>query len=288
MVFIFRKGNDMRFSYTFKEREDLDIAILGFPFDSTESYRFGSRFGPNAIRKASLNLDSYLVDLDIDPFESLVISDIGDVNVIHGNVSKSLDALEEKLTKFIRNGRLTCILGGEHTVSYISRLYDSKIIQLDAHADLEDRELCHSSFMRHLSEEVGGEEIIQVGVRCLDKEELEYAKKQDIKQIMAKDILERGIGFAVDSLNLSDGEKIYLSIDLDVLDSSCSPGVGNPEPFGLTNKDLYLLLREICGKTKVLGFDICELAPPYDLSEITAITAARIAFHVFGWHALKR
>ncbi|MFQ6051458.1 MAG: agmatinase [Candidatus Hydrothermarchaeota archaeon] len=277
----------MRFSYTFKECDDSDVVILGFPFDSTESYRFGSRFGPNAIRKASLNLDSYLVDLDIDPFESLVISDVGDVEVVQGNVSRSLKALEEKLTKFIGK-KFTCILGGEHTLSYVSRLYGCKIIQLDAHADLEDREMCHSSFMRHLSEEIGGEAIIQVGIRCLDKKELEYAKKQNIKQIMAKDILEKGLGFALDSLNLIENENVYLTIDLDVLDSSCSPGVSNPEPFGLNNKDLYLILGEICRKTNVLGFDICELSPPYDLSEITAITAARIALYIFGLHALKR
>jgi len=177
-------------------------------------------------------------------------------------------------------------MGGEHTITLGTTRgsgSDVAIIVFDAHLDLRNEYLgqrvSHATFLRRVSEEINSENILGLGVRAICKEELEYAKKENIDFFTTQQILmEREK--VVDRLSefLEDKERVYLSIDMDVLDPSFAPAVQNPEPNGLSYRDLLDILQRICD-LRMVAFDLVEVTPPYDHG-ITAILSANIIFDV--------
>jgi len=256
--------------------KDAEFAILGVPFDSTSSYRPGSRFGPLAIRKELLELSKP------ESFFKKRIFDLGNVNVVHGNLRETNRRVEETLQQALReNPRVVpIILGGEHSVSYSSikilheRYKDLQVAHFDAHADLMDDYLgekwSHATVMRRAKElsipgsKLGdadsikkaydmGIDIVQFGVRVVDESEKKLQKT--LKKA------------------LDPGRKTYISIDMDVLEPGLYPGVETPEPGGLTFQELLGLLKPI---KNVVGFDIVETNPLFDKGDVTSVTAAKI------------
>jgi agmatinase len=181
------------------------------------------------------------------------------------------------------------LLGGEHTITYgcVQELKDTLVISFDAHMDLRDEylgsRLSHATFMRRLSEKLGSDRIIMVGVRALSREELDFAQKTGLEYITSQDIRRLGHKSIADRLKerLTSFSKTYVTLDMDVLDPAYAGGVGNPVPEGISPTTVIDILQEICDQ-RVVGFDVVEVAPPYDFG-VTALLASHIIFNMIAF-----
>jgi agmatinase len=275
------------FSGVQKDYDKADYAVLGVPFDATSTYRSGARFGPNAIRQASLNIETYSFRTGLD-VENLRLHDLGDLHV-STDTRKTLNILELVIRDIIKT-KVPVTIGGEHTITLgIAKGFGSKIpktavVSFDAHLDLRNEflglKLSHTTFMRRINEETKPAKIIEVGTRSVCKEELTYAKKAGIEFLTTQQIRKEGSQQVAERLKekLAECEHIYLSIDMDVLDPAYAPAVQNPEADGLEMHVLLDILESICD-TRVMGFDVLEITPSYDQG-ITAIQTAKVIFEV--------
>lgn len=269
------------------------LVILGAPLDSTSTYRPGSRFAPLAIREASLSLESYSWRARIDS-ESVATHDVGDVEVVQGDVKATLSRLERLLHGLSKAGKIPIILGGEHTITYAAAqgLGRPAILYFDAHLDLRDEyplgvKLSHATVARRLVEVLGGGLVFFIGVRAACEEEVEYAERRGVKRLTSWEVEELGSVEVAKRVRewCSKFNKVYVSIDLDVLDPSYAPGVANPEPEGLKPTMLLDILNLVLDR-RVVGLDLVELSPPYD-NGLASIHAAKILLEATAYLSRK-
>jgi len=249
-----------------------DIVMLGLPFDGTVSYRSGSRFAPEQIRLASWGLEDYSPTFD-KHLQDCNFYDCGDLEFPLGNTQKSLDIIEENTSQIYELGKRVFGIGGEHLVtlpeiSAIAKKIDNlAIVHFDAHTDLREEylseKLSHSAVIRHCSEIIGAENIKQIGIRSGTKEEFEFAKKHNmlIKNHSELDVLK--------------SKNIFVTVDLDVLDTSVMSGTGTPEAGGLSFNELigwFKYLKDF----NIIGADVVELAPDYDTSGVSTAVATKV------------
>jgi agmatinase len=265
--------------------EEAEYVILGVPFDVTSTYRSGTRFAPLAIREASLNIEGYSFRTGID-IEDLKIHDLGDLHVA-GDVELTLGRLALVAQDLFDAKKVPVFIGGEHTITLgVMRSLDENValVSFDAHLDLRDDYLgltiSHTTFMRRIKETVNPSKILEIGTRAVCREELDYAKKSGIEFLTAHQIRKDGTDKTVEMINdiLEGYEKIYLTIDMDVLEPAFAPAVQNPEPEGLDTPTLLDLLEAVCD-SRIVGFDLVEVAPHYDRG-LTATQAAKTLFEV--------
>jgi agmatinase len=268
--------------------EKADYVVLGVPFDATSTYRTGARFGPNAIRQASLNIETYSFRTGID-VEDLKLHDLGDLDT-SADTEKTLEKTTIVVKDILEAGKIPVIIGGEHTITFgvingLGRQSSrTAIVSFDAHLDLRNEfaglKLSHTTFMRRVNEQLKPAKIIEVGTRAVCKEELAFAEEAGIEFFTAHKIRKEGALQIIEQLkrNLEKCGKIYLSVDMDVLDPAYAPGVQNPEPEGLEPYTLLEILNGLCDK-RVIGFDVVEVAPPYDQG-VSAIQAAKLMFEI--------
>ena len=265
------------------EFQSANYVFVGVPFDKTSTYRRGAQQGPAAIRTASQHIESYclLEDSMIDA-ALLPLADVGDVAIKSGSVQSMLASTETVVSQLHGQDKIPILLGGEHTLTLgaVRALpRDIVLIQFDAHMDLRDQfggnEFTHASVQRRIVEHLGPDHLIQIGIRAMAEEEYHYAKDHNIAFYTSDVIRKEGAKIIASRINetIPPGPPVYISIDLDVLDPSFAPAVGNPEAAGLTTHELLTILRIITPRTAIL--DITELVPQYDQG-ITAITAARL------------
>ena len=257
--------------------EECEICIVGLPYDGTSSYRPGSRFGPNAIRKASWGMETYSHTLRRD-LGDLKICDLGDLEIPFGNKEMALAKIREAIGKIVDDGKYPVLLGGEHLITlpvvegFRSRFHDLAVVQLDAHTDLRDEylgeTLSHSTVMRRVSEVVEDGGLFQFGARSGSREEFAYANTIGSLYDFTEDAFNR----ALKGIN---DKPLYISLDLDVLDPSLLPGTGNPEPGGIDFNEIIRGLQ-ILARTRVIGFDVVELSPDHDPSEVSSIVTAQL------------
>ena len=251
--------------------------LVGVPYDGTSTFRPGSRFAPLSIRESSYGLESYSPYQDKD-LREIKFFDIGDIPLSYSDVQLNLKIIESFILKLILKGKKTVCLGGEHLISYpIVKAYKKKykdlaIIHLDAHSDLANsfrgEKFSHATVMRRIAELVGFENLYQLGIRSMVRENKLLPKRKENMCMF-------NLSKAEEYLNESKDKPIYVSIDLDILDTAYFPGTGTPEPGGITFKELLtfiLSLRDF----HVVGADVVELSPHYDQSGISSITAASI------------
>ncbi|USG99523.1 agmatinase [Thermococcus argininiproducens] len=261
-----------------------NLYILGVPWDESSSYRKGSKDGPNAIREATSGelYNSFSEGL-VDLAKHWRYKDLG--NVIAESFEELVNRIDDIVTAHY-NGELFLFLGGDHSITYatIKAIKEASgesfgLIYFDAHPDLyseyDGDNYSHACTVRRLVEEglVRGSEVIQIGVRAPTKEQIEFAKEHGIRIISASEIY-RSPRVQVPF------EKAYLSFDMDVLDPAFAPGVGNPEPGGLTTRELVEIIKGL--DVDIVAFDIVELNPEYDYKGITAFAAAKIIREVLG------
>jgi len=252
--------------------------ILGAPMDQTVSFRSGTRNGPRQIRSVSEVLEEYSPRLDRDLAE-FAYTDLGDVLIVPGKLEENLERIAKSVDKVFRDGKLLIMLGGEHLVTLPSvkcaaSLHpELSVIHFDAHADLREQylgmSLSHATVMRRISEVIGSDKIFQFGIRSGTREEFAYAKANTniYPELNTENIVRVAQG-------LKD-RPVYISLDIDVLDPAFAPGTGTPEPCGCSSDQLFSALEALSG-LNVVGFDLVEVCPPYDQSERTAITAAKL------------
>ena len=264
--------------------------IIGVPFDSTCSYHHGSRYGPTIIREASFGFEQYN-----STFEKLLdgeFYDCEDLNVVHGNCRKTCDSLKDAVEELIESNIKPIIIGGEHSVSIGSikalanledndDLSDVTIIHLDAHRDIIDTYIgekdSHATIMRRVHD-LNPKELIQIGIRSFSIEEKEFVESQgNITSFLAKDLFD-DFDTLLEKLDSLEG-KVYVSIDMDVIDPAFAPSVGNPTPNGLHPVDVENIFEALASNEAidVIGFDLVEVASD-KLGDITAVLAAKMIY----------
>ena len=268
--------------------EESKVVIYGMPMDWTVSYRPGSRFGPARIREVSIGLEEYSPYLDRE-LEEVKYFDAGDIPLPFGNAQRSLDMIEEYVSKLLDADKFPLGLGGEHLVSWpILRLWqkypDLAIIHMDAHTDLresyEGEPLSHSTPIRKVCDLIGPENVYSFGIRSGMKEEFEWAKEVGMN-LYKFDVLEP----LKEVLPKLAGRPVYVTIDIDVLDPAHAPGTGTLEAGGITSKELLDSIVAIANSNiNVVGADLVEVAPVYDHSDQTPVAASKFVREMLlGW-----
>ena len=260
------------------ETSDPVAIVFGVPFDSTHSYKPGTRFGPDAIRDAFNNIEIFHPQFQLD-LESTNIEDLGNTKptVV---AEEMLEMVQKITTELLQRNKQLIILGGEHLITlgtYMSFPKETGYLVFDAHYDLRneyaDIKLSHASYLRRIVEKRGAENIVHIGARAFVKEELAFLTENKITTISDKDIRD-GNGPQLIKDAISTFDKIYTSYDLDVLDPAFAPGVGNPESVGITSRELFDMMHSL-GDKQIIGVDIVELNPTHD-NGATASLAAKI------------
>ena len=254
--------------------------IFGVPFDSTHSYKPGCRFGPDAIRDAFNNIEIFQPEFGVD-LEVEAISDLG--NTKHTVVAAEMLQMVKNVTSELKKqDKQIIILGGEHLItlgSFTCFPKDTGYVVFDAHYDLRDQyadiKLSHAAYLRRIVEERGSENIVHVGARAFVKEELAFLKEHNIATVSDKEI-RNGNGTKLLKDITSTFDRVYLSVDLDVLDPAFAPGVGNPEAVGISSRELYDMITTLQNK-KIVAADVVELNPTYDNGSTAAMAAKMIA-----------
>lgn len=260
------------------------FGLIGVPFDSTTTYRPGARFGPAAVREASYNFENYNLNFD-KCLDDSIFFDFGDLEVAHGNVQKTCEKLKETALELYNANIVPIIIGGEHSVSLgvisalkeYNGLNDVTVVHLDAHMDLIDEYMgekySHATVMRRIFD-LKPKKIVQLGVRSASREEKDFTDKNRnrIDYFTPYDINDN-MGQIESILNEIKGP-IYISIDMDVLDPTSAPSVGNPTPCGLNSFQIEKFI-EILAQKEILGFDLVEIASK-EIGDITSINGAKI------------
>ena len=259
------------------EYDESKIVIFGAPFDSTTSYRPGTRFASSAMRNESFGIETYSPYQDKD-LTDIKVFDGGDLELCFGSPESALNDIENFSSKILGSGKLPCMIGGEHLVTLgavraaVKKYPDLHIIHFDAHADLRDdylgQKLSHACVMRRCHELVGDGKIFQFGIRSGDREEFLWGKNHVTTNKFDFTGLEK---IAEKILN----KPVYFTLDLDVLDPSCFPGTGTPEAGGVSFTELMSAIKSVSA-LNVVGIDVNELSPMLDQSGASTALACKL------------
>ena len=245
---------------------DAGVVLFGAPYDSTTSFRPGTRFGPAAMRSESFGIETYSPYQDRD-LEDIRVHDAGDLELPFGAPDRALDMIEEKSAAILADGKVPFLLGGEHLVTLGSvraaarRFPDLRILHFDAHADLREDylgvTLSHACVIRRCHELLGDGRIWQFGIRSGTREEFAFMKAGHV-------VTEPFTLETLPQVSFPEGTPVYLTVDMDVLDPSEFPGTGTQEAGGVRFGELLAALRDILARFRVVALDNVELAPSID------------------------
>lgn len=259
------------------EYEEASLVMFGAPFDSTTSYRPGTRYGSSAIRHESFGLETYSPYQDED-LEDYKVFDCGDLELSFGSPEAALADIEGLTTQILRDDKLPLLIGGEHLVTLgafraVHQSYpDLHIIHFDAHADLRDDylgvKLSHACVMRRCYELIGDGRLHQFCIRSGTREEFQFAAEHT--RMHKFDFT--GLAETIKQLG---NTPLYFSIDLDCLDPSAFPGTGTPEAGGVSFQELLQAIETVCSGN-IVGADVNELSPMLDASGASTALACKV------------
>jgi agmatinase len=268
-----------RFADAVAKYEEALIALFGVPYDRTCSFRGGSRYAPRAIREASYNFETYMMDHQRDIREVPVV-DLGDTPAF-GPSTEMVEGVTRMASDIVGAGKIPIVMGGEHSLApAVVRAFpkDVGVIGIDAHLDFREQYLedkwSHACSARRIADHVGPEHVVYMGVRSFSREEQEDHERLGLTYISVYDVHERGIRTATErALKAIGRDKVYLTIDMDGVDPAFAPAVGNPEPFGL----LPIQVKNVISKLApdLVGMDLNEVSPTWDFGQ-TSLLAARL------------
>lgn len=283
----------LRRRYT-RDLAGADVAVSGVPYDGAVTYRPGARLGPRAIRAASVQLaELKAFPFGFDPFDTLAVVDYGDCFVDPHHPETVVGAVESHIAGLLSAGVLPLTLGGDHFVAYpilravAAHLGPVALLHFDAHPDTWDddgQRLDHGSmFLRAKAEGlIDVERSCQVGIRTHNDSD------HGFEVLTAPWIHRNGTDAAIAAIRERIGTgKVYLTFDIDCLDPAFAPGTGTPVPGGLTSAQALEIVRGLAG-LDLVGADVVEVSPPYDISEITAIAAATVAHDILCLWAMAK
>ena len=267
------------------------VAILPAPYDGTVSYRAGARDGPRAIIEASRYLELYEPDLDLEPSQWGITT----LPALEPNVSgpeANIARVEQAVGALAEVGKVPVMLGGEHSLTIgavraLSRRYPGlSVLQLDAHADMRDTyqgsRYSHACVMRRVREIVGDANVKQAGIRSISREEIEHIRDTGAAGVHLYTPGMYADHAAIEELLAGLGDTVYVTVDLDALDPAIMPAVGTPEPGGLSWQETLNILRAVAGRSRIVAFDVMELAPNEGPAH-AAFTAARLTYKLIGY-----
>ncbi|MGH2407969.1 MAG: agmatinase [Candidatus Limnocylindrales bacterium] len=282
--------------------EDVDLAVVGVPFDTGVTYRAGGRFGPNAVRAASVMLRPFNTNLDVNPFEVLSCVDFGDVSIVPGYTEHSYENIEAAVAPIVEAGVVPLLIGGDHacTLPHL-RATRSRgpvaVIDFDSHTDAWDsyfgEKYNHGTWMRRAIEEgfVDVAHSIEVGLRGSIYRAADWTSLRTelgLDYLTTEDVLRIGPEATGAAIRARVGDRpAFISFDIDVVDPAFAPGTGTPEPGGLSSHDALAIVRALRG-IDFVGFDVVEVIPAYDPSDLTAFLAANLAYEMLSLVALRR
>ena len=284
--------------------------ILGAPFDGGTSHRPGCRFGPQAIRFTDyLPHDGHRphLALGVDPLVELGVVDVGDVEMLSGEIQPSLERLEHAVEVLARAGSIPVVLGGDHTIALpdvtgVARHVGwgrVSVIHFDAHADTGNTQFGslygHGTPMRRLIESgaTRGDRFLQIGLRGYwpEPETLAWMAGVGMRSYEMTEIGARGLDACLTeafATATDECDAVFLSVDIDVVDPGFAPGTGTPEPGGFSSRQLLDAVRRAAIELSVAGVDVVEVSPPYDHAEVTAYLANRVVLEALSGIAWRR
>lgn len=256
--------------------EDADYVVFGIPYDRTTSFRAGAREAPDAIRRASYNLETFMYE-HLHDITDLKVHDMGNLED-YALVDEMVEAAYIEASRIVDAGKFPITMGGEHSVTIpVVKAFpqDISVISIDAHTDFRSEYMgmanSHACVMRRCADHVGKENVACLGVRSICREEWDDGLPFHIDSYT---ILEKGMEWAAQrTLEALDNDRIYLTVDIDGIDPAFAPGTGTPEPFGLLPLHVKKLINII--GDRLVGFDVVEVSPPYDNGN-TSVLAARL------------
>ena len=253
------------------------IVVFGAPFDSTTSFRPGTRFASRTMRGESYGLETYSPYQDKD-LEELAIFDGGDLELCFGDTEKALAAIESYTTRVLRDNKRPVMIGGEHLVTLgevraVARKYpELHVVHFDAHADLRDDylgiTLSHATVLHRVWDIIGDGRIYQFGIRSGERSEFQWGQDH----VTTQKFNFKGLAEVIEKLQ---GQPVYFTLDLDVLDPSVFPGTGTPEPGGVSFMELLEAIQQV-SQLNLVGCDINELSPVYDQSGASTAVACKV------------
>jgi agmatinase len=283
----------MRRKYT-RELGGVDLVVTGVPLDTATTNRPGARFGPRAIRAASSIMAwERPYGMEFDPFDRLAVIDYGDCVFDFGRPETVPQAIEDHAYRILGAGPGLLCLGGDHFISYPllkahARRHGAplSLLHFDAHSDTwadESGRVDHGTMFRHATEEglLDPRRSVQIGLRTTNRDTM------DFNILDAPWVHENGVDAAVrEAKRILGAQPVYVTFDIDCLDPSCAPGTGTPVCGGLTTYQATAILRKLAG-IDVIGMDVVEVAPAYDVGEITALAGASIAMELVCLYAAR-
>ncbi|MCE7741509.1 MAG: agmatinase [Candidatus Heimdallarchaeota archaeon] len=291
----------MRLPHT-QKLENVDFAIIGVPSDAGASFRTGQREGPSAIRRTSALLRHHNPILKISPFEYLSGIDYGDLPVVPGYIEEGYKRIEESLFPIVDNGIIPILLGGDHAISLPELRAIAKkhgpvsLIHFDSHSDTIDEYFGmpynHGTpFSRAIEEKLLlVDSSIQVGLRgsVYSSEHLEIPRKLGLEVLTTSDIKGMGLEETINAIKERvEGTKVFVSFDIDFVDPAYAPGTGTPEVGGFNSTETLKLVRGLEGLNFV-GFDLVEVLPSFDPSEITSLLASNIIYEFISLLSINK
>lgn len=285
-----------------------DVAVVGAPFDVSTTHRPGARFAPRALRASAYDPGTYSLDAGLELWEWLDVVDFGDALCPHGQTEASHTAIRDRVRTVASRGIVPVVIGGDHSITWPSATAVSEslpepqrlgVVHFDAHADtadvLDGNLASHGTPMRRLIESgaVRGQNFVQVGLRGYwpPAETFGWMREQGMRWHTMQEIWERGfravLTDAVDQA-LDGADRLYISVDIDVLDPGFAPGTGTPEPGGLAPVDLLRAVRVLAHRHDVAALDVVEVAPPYDSADVTVNNAHRVILEFLTGMAARR
>jgi agmatinase len=275
---------------------DVDIALLGIPFDTGVSYRPGARFGPGHVRQSSRLLRPYNPAVDVSPFARHQVADAGDLGVNPFDLEEAIRDIEHGSRALHERAKRIISIGGDHTIALpLLRTMAAKhgpisVIHFDAHLDTWDTYFgaayTHGTPFRRASEEglIDRDGSMHVGVRgpLYSKKDLSDDADLGFDIFSATEFDYLGFAGAVERIAARvENRPVYVSIDIDVLDPAHAPGTGTPEAGGITSRELLGIIRSF-KNLNLVGADVVEVAPAYDHAEITGIAAAHVIYELLS------
>jgi agmatinase len=275
-----------------------DAAVVGVPFDSGTTYRPGTRFGPQGIRRISALYTPYNYELGVDLREQMTLCDAGDVFTIPGNLEKSFDQITRGVAHIFSSGALPLILGGDHSIGFpcvrgIAQCTSKRIgiIHIDRHIDIQEKDLderMHTTpwyWATNLAN-VPAVNLVQVGIGGwqVPRDGVAEARRRNTNVLTIQDVEAMGLDKTAEvalELAWKDAEAVYISFDIDSVDCGFVPGTGWPEPGGFLPREALKLLGLVCAPG-ICGLEIVEVSPPYDTSDITALLGLRVVVEALG------
>lgn len=275
-----------------------DAAVLGVPFDGGTTYRPGTRFGPQGIRRISALYTPYNYELGVDLREQMSLCDVGDVFTIPANIEKTFDQISRAVAHVFSSGALPVILGGDHAIGFatvrgIAQCTSKRIgiVHFDRHADIQEKDLderMHTTPWFHATNlpNVPAVNLVQVGIGGwqVPREAVKVARERDTTILTMRDVEELGLDKTAEiALDIAwkDADAVYISFDIDSVDCGFVPGTGWPEPGGFLPREALHLVGRVAAEG-ICGIEVVEVSPPYDTSDITALLATRVIVDILG------